>query len=71
MSEGDSYYRGRIAEELAAAEGSADPAIAHIHREMARRYSEKLDGQAERLSDDTGMAWPAGGENARIEQTVD
>ena len=32
------YYRHRADEELAAAESAGDPAIALIHREMARRY---------------------------------
>jgi len=66
MSESD-YYRGRIEEEMAAAEASADPSISQIHREMAQRYRDRLNGQSERLSDDAGMAWPAGGASAGTE----
>ena len=64
MSESDSYFRKRVDDELAAAERSADPSISEIHREMAQRYRDRLNGQSERLSDDAGMAWPAGGGNA-------
>lgn len=68
MSESDNYYRGRIEEELAAAERSPDPFISQIHREMAQRYRDRLNGQSDRLSDDVGMAWPAGGANGGTPQ---
>jgi hypothetical protein len=62
MSESD-YYRARIAQELAAAEFAADPSISQIHREMARRYHE-------RLSDGAIMPWPAERQNAEPEHAL-
>lgn len=38
------YYRQRADEELAAAERAADPSIAQIHRDMAERYRDLMDG---------------------------
>ena len=32
------YYRRRAAQELAAADGAADEAIAAVHRSLAQRY---------------------------------
>jgi hypothetical protein len=43
MGTSESYYQRRIEEELAAAEHSVDPAVANVHREMARRYRGMLD----------------------------
>ena len=42
MDKGDTYYRRRIEEELAAAEQASDPAVSQIHHEFAQRYREML-----------------------------
>ena len=41
------YYRMRADEELAAADLAVDPAIAHIHLEMAQRYRDRLNEDAQ------------------------
>lgn len=51
------YYRQRAEQELAAADRAGDPAIAHIHRQLARRYRELADGDHSRAS--FGEAGPA------------
>ena len=43
MAERGTYYRRRVEEELAAAERASDPAVASIHRELARRYREIVE----------------------------
>lgn len=70
MSESDNYYRERIAQELAAAERSADPAISQIHREMARHYSDKLDAQSDPRADDAGVTSSKAAESSEIDQTL-
>ena len=59
MSDSDNYYRRRVEEEYGAAERAEDPAIAQIHREMARRYREKLSKESGAVHGH--LARPAGG----------
>lgn len=40
------YYQSRLEAELEAADRADDPSIAQIHRDMADRYHELLDGDA-------------------------
>ena len=42
MEDSKGYFRQRAEEELAAARRAGDPAISHIHREMARRYRDLI-----------------------------
>jgi hypothetical protein len=38
MGDSSRYFRHRAIEEQAAADRAADPAVCHVHREMARLY---------------------------------
>ena len=43
------YYLRRAEEEQAAAERATNPAISQIHRDLARRYRNKLKGRSPQI----------------------
>jgi len=61
VADNETYYRTRIAAELAAAERAGDPSIASIHREMARRYRDLIDLRLQLVGDRPGSGASTGG----------
>lgn len=57
MADTATYYRKRIAEELAAADSADDPEIAQIHRDMAQLYLDRLNPESDG-SDSSPSATP-------------
>lgn len=57
------YYQLRANEELDAAQRASDPAIAYIHRELARRYLDKLS-ESDRMDGGMEMGKIAGAADA-------
>lgn len=54
MTDNSSYYQQRIEEELAAAASAGDMAISRIHRDMARRYRDRLNGATSSVKGSNG-----------------
>ena len=54
----DEYYRLRLEEELKAAESAPDASIAQIHREMAERYRELVNGNVAMAPVGAGIVEP-------------
>ena len=61
MADSDNYYRQRMAEEMAAAEGAGDPSASRIHRDLARLYSDMIDFRLHLTGDRRGGGAPVGG----------